>query len=117
MCIVKDEMNEPHAPHTGHDPGEDDAQASVDSLIKNLKYFWFVLIPLAWWISRVEGFVQQGDRQTALMSEQQHAEMIKEVDAKLEKLPPEHYRKYIDSKFEEMHHRFDFLEAYIIKEK
>lgn len=117
MCIVKDETNEPHAPKSGHDPGEATSQASVDALIKNLKYFWFVLIPLTIWVVRVEGFVQQGDRQTALMSEQQHHELMMEVDAKIAKLPPALYRAYIDEKFEQLHKRFDFLEDYILKEK
>jgi len=115
MCVVKDQPNDPHEGHSPDvEPGREKATvASVDALIKQLKYFWFVLIPVTVWVARVEGFVQKGDRQTALMAEQQHAMIIKEFDTKLDKLPPQLYRDYIDAHFKLLHQRLDQMEKMI----
>lgn len=118
MCIVEDSPNDPQTPHTHHvEPGRNGTTASVEQLVKNLKYFWFLVVPLTMWAWRVEGFIQKGDRQTASMSLQQHKEMTMVFDEKLSELPPQLYRDYIDAQFSHLHDRLDFIEALITENK
>ena len=113
MCIVEDKPNDPHNPHDPNvEPGRD-AHASIDTLIRQLKYFWFLLIPIAAWVARVEGFVQEGDRQTAAMSNQQHLEMIQDFNDEIKKLPPQLYRDYVDTQFVALNARLDHIERLI----
>lgn len=116
MCLVKDEVVDPHEGHAPNvEPGRDDNRASIDTLIKQLKYFWFVLIPITAWVARVEGFVRVGDRQTSAMSLQQHADMTLAFEKKIDQLPPQLYRDYIDAQFALLHERLDHIETLMEK--
>lgn len=110
MCIVEDEQVDPGK----WEPGREHIDR-VDKFIRTVKWVAaIVAIPILAWMGRVEGFVQKGDRQTALMASQQHQEIAKEFDAKIHQLPPELYRNYVDGKFDEVHDRLDFIQGLIL---
>lgn len=111
MCIVEDTPNDPQQPHSDSvEPGRHGEGASVDQLIRNLKYFWFILIPLLVWSIRVEGFMQKGDRQTSAMALEQHAAMVTQFEQRLDTLPPQLYRDYVDLQFKALNERLDKIE-------
>lgn len=109
---MKDQPNDPHEGHSPNvEPGRDAELASVDQLVRNLKYFWFLVVPILIWSIRVEGFIQKGDRQTASMAIEQHQVIRSDFEARLDALPPQLYRDYVDLQFLELNKRLDRIEA------
>jgi len=112
MCIVTDEIVDPG----NGEPGRDHI-SKMEKFVRNVKWgVGIVCIPLMVWMGRVEGFVQKGDRQTSLMSTQQHAEMVKNFDQRIDDLPPQVYRDFVASEFNRLHSRLDFIEGLLLAE-
>lgn len=79
--MIKDQPNDP-----GAEPGRENGERAVGSLIKSLRQLWFIVVPLSLWAWHVEAFILKGDRQTAAMSSSQHQALRSEYHKELAKL-------------------------------
>ena len=110
MCEVTDEIVDPG----DWEPGREHI-SRTEKFIRNVKWgVGIICIPLMIWMGRVEGFVQKGDRQTSLMAQEQHAEMVADFEERIDELPPQIYRDFVATEFERLHERLDFIEKLLI---
>ena len=112
MCTVTDEIVDPG----DWEPGRAHI-SKMEKFVRNVKWgIGIACVPLMVWMGRVEGFVQKGDRQTSLMATQQHGEMTKEFNKKINDLPPQIYRDFVTAEFTRLHKRLDFIEELLLEE-